>query len=90
MDTELFLFPILNLQNGALTDWFFDPNGKVIQFLSYEGSFTATNGPANGMTSTDIGITEESNAAVGSSLQLIGAGFMPILHGNQLQLLTMP
>jgi hypothetical protein len=26
--------------------------------LSYEGSFTATNGPANGMTSTDIGIAE--------------------------------
>jgi hypothetical protein len=56
--------------------------------LSYEGSFTATNGPANGMTSTDIGIAEESNAAVGSSLQLIGAGFTySILHGNQLQLL---
>jgi hypothetical protein len=43
--------------------------------LSYEGSFTATNGPANGMTSTDIGIAEESNAVIGSSLQLIGAGF---------------
>jgi hypothetical protein len=26
--------------------------------LSYEGSFTATNGPAIGMTSTDIGIEE--------------------------------
>jgi hypothetical protein len=59
--------------------------------LSYEGSFTATNGPANGMTSTDIGITEESNAAVGSSLQpMVLDLFMPILHGNQLQLLTMP
>ena len=68
--------PILNLQNGAPDGLaLVDPNGKVIQFLSYEGSFTATNGPANGMTSTDIGITEESNAAVGTSLQLIGAGF---------------
>jgi hypothetical protein len=34
-------------------------------------SFTATNGPANGMTSTDIGIAEKNNAAVGSSLQLV-------------------
>ncbi|MBC5842151.1 endonuclease [Flavobacterium sp. F-380] len=68
--------PILNLQNGAPDGLaLVDPNGKVIQFISYEGSFTATNGPANGMTSTDIGITEESNAAVGTSLQLIGAGF---------------
>jgi hypothetical protein len=35
-----------------------NPSGKVIQFLSYEGSFTATNGPALGMTSTDIGVSE--------------------------------
>jgi hypothetical protein len=39
-----------------------------VQFLSYEGSFTATNGPASGMTSTDIGIAESSTAVVGNSL----------------------
>jgi hypothetical protein len=38
------------------------PSGKVIQFLSYEGSFTATNGPAIGMISTDIGLAEASTA----------------------------
>ncbi|MGO4820742.1 MULTISPECIES: endonuclease [unclassified Flavobacterium] len=67
---------IPGLQNGAPDGLaLVDATGKVIQFLSYEGVFTATNGPANGMTSTDIGIAEESSAAVGTSLQLTGAGF---------------
>jgi endonuclease I/chitodextrinase len=67
---------IAGLQNGSPDGIaLVDPSGKVIQFLSYEGSFTATNGPASGMTSTDIGIAEASSAAVGTSLQLTGAGF---------------
>ena len=31
------------------------------QFLSYEGVFTATNGPASGVTSTDIGVAESGS-----------------------------
>ncbi len=34
------------------------PDNSVIEFLSYEGSFTAVNGPAAGMTSVDIGVSE--------------------------------
>ena len=45
-----------------------------MQFLSYEGSFIATNGPANGMTSTDIGVSEGGSGPVGESLQLQGTG----------------
>jgi hypothetical protein len=69
-------FPISGLQNGS-------PDGialvntctnTVIQFLSYEGSFTATNGPASGMTSTDIGVSETGTTPVGESLQLTGSG----------------
>ncbi|UKN01735.1 hypothetical protein K6119_18585 [Paracrocinitomix mangrovi] len=44
----------------------------VEQFLSYGGSFTATDGPAVGVTSTDIGVTEGSGTAAGESLQLTG------------------
>ncbi|CAH8293345.1 endonuclease I [Mariniflexile fucanivorans] len=66
---------ISGLQNGSPDGIaLVDNNGTVIQFLSYEGSFTATNGPAANMVSTDIGITEESSAALGTSLQLIGKG----------------
>ena len=44
------------------------------QFLSYEGSITATDGPANGETSTDILVSESGSTAVGHSLQLSGTG----------------
>lgn len=47
---------------------------QVIQFLSYEGTFTAVNGPAAGMTSTAIPVQETANTPVGYSLQLQGFG----------------
>lgn len=50
-----------------------DNLGRVVQFLSYEGVMTATNGPANGLTSTDIGVSQD-NATVGLTLQLTGTG----------------
>jgi plastocyanin len=46
----------------------------VIQFLSYEGSFTATNGRAQGLISTNIGVSESATTPVGFSLQLGGVG----------------
>ena len=49
-------------------------NDDVVQFLSYEGSFTATDGPANGMTSTDIGVDQEPAPAAGNTIQLLGGG----------------
>ena len=50
------------------------PGDNVVQFLSYEGSFTATDGPANGLTSTDIGVAEGGGTQIGESLQLTGTG----------------
>lgn len=51
-----------------------DNTDTVVQFLSYEGSFTAADGTAVGMTSTDIGVSETSSTSVGDSLQLTGTG----------------
>jgi len=78
---------IPNQQNNFGTIWFAHaglqngPDGlalingsSVIQFLSYEGSFTATAGTANGMSSTNLPVSESSTTAVGSSLQLEGTG----------------
>jgi len=45
-----------------------DANGALVEFLSYEGTFAATNGPANGKTSVDIGVAENGEA-IGNSLQ---------------------
>ena len=44
----------------------------VYQFLSYEGDFEAVEGPAAGLRSIDIGVTEDSNTIAGDSLQLSG------------------
>ena len=68
-------YPSNGLQNGSpdgialVTD-----QGVVVQFLSYEGSFTAVGGPADGMTSEDIGVSEASSTPIGESLQLVGVG----------------
>lgn len=66
-------FAFLGLQNGAPDGIALYDGTAVVQFLSYEGSFTATDGVANGMTSEDIGVAE-IGTDVGESLQLGGAG----------------
>jgi len=50
-----------------------DNHGVVIEFLSYEGVFAATNGPATGLTSTDIGVRELGNEPAGMSLARSGS-----------------
>ncbi len=63
------------IQNGAPDGVaLIDASGIVRQFLSYEGSFTASSGPAAGVASTDIGVSEGSATPAGQSLQLAGTG----------------
>ena len=64
-------WPISGIQNGAPDGFSLSNTTSLCEFLSYEGTFLATNGPALGVTSTDIGVSEGTNA-VGTSLQLIG------------------
>jgi len=66
------------LQNGN-PDGFalVDNTGTVVQFLSYEGFFTAVGGAADGLISTDIGVIQTGDATldpIGASLQLSGTG----------------
>ncbi len=69
------ILPANGLQNGAPDGIaLVDNNNVVLQFLSYEGSITATDGPASGLTSTDIGVSESSSTPVGASLQVSGEG----------------
>jgi hypothetical protein len=64
-----------SIQNGAPDGLCVDYQGTVIagQFLSYEGTFTPTSGPAIGITSIDIGVLEVGEPD-GLSLQLSGSG----------------
>jgi predicted extracellular nuclease/endonuclease I len=67
--------PSSGIQNGAPDGVaLVDLDGQVIQFLSYEGSFTAAEGPAAGMLSVDIGQSESGSTPIGHSLQLSGSG----------------
>lgn len=66
---------ISGLQNGAPDGIaLVDAGNALVQFLSYEGTFTASNGPANGIASVDIGVLESGSGAAGQSLQLKGSG----------------
>ena len=68
-------YPSNGIQNGAPDGIaLVDPSATVVQFLTYEGTFAATNGPASGLTGTDIGVFENGTDAVGLSLQLTGTG----------------
>ncbi len=67
-------YPADGIQNGSPDGMaLVNGGGQVVEFLSYEGTFAATNGPALGMTSVDIGVLE-NGAPVGQSLQRSSAG----------------
>jgi len=68
---SLFVVDPGSLQNGAPDGLALVYLNTVIEFISYEGSFTAAEGPASGMTSVDIGVSESSSTAIGESLQLV-------------------
>lgn len=68
-------FNVAGIQNGSPDGVaLVDNSGDVVQFLSYEGSFTASSGSAFGLTSENIGVSETSSTPVGHSLQLRGTG----------------
>jgi hypothetical protein len=73
--TLVFSYPIDGIQNGSPDGIaLVDATDAVVQFLSYEGSFAAVGGPADGLVSTDIGVQEGSSTPAGHSLQLVGSG----------------
>jgi len=69
-------FPSNGIQNGSPDGIALVNGSTVVQFLSYEGTFTAVGGPANGMMSTDIGVSEAGSEPAGQSLRLTGSGSM--------------
>lgn len=72
--TKWFPLPFDAFQNGAPDGLALVRSGVLVQFLSYEGTITATNGAAIGTTSVNIGVLETAGTPVGQSLQLTGTG----------------
>jgi DNA/RNA endonuclease G (NUC1) len=62
-----FTYPVDGIQNGPQDGFaLVDNTGALVEFRSYEGVLTATNGPAAGLTSVDIGASEGSGGPGGS------------------------
>ena len=62
-------YPQNGIQNGSPDGIaLVRPDGSVAEFISYEGVFTASDGPAAGMMSSDILAEEASSSPVGGSL----------------------
>lgn len=73
--TLSFAYPVNGIQNGAPDGIALVAPGAVLsQFLSYEGTFAGVGGPAAGVSSTDIGVSEAGSEPLGQSLRLTGSG----------------
>ncbi|MCF8363023.1 MAG: carbohydrate-binding protein [Prolixibacteraceae bacterium] len=78
---SIYTFYTYNANAGE--DWILNENagialvheGNVIQFISYDGTFEALDGPAEGMISTDMGVSQKQSPQDGWSLQLVGQGY---------------
>jgi len=64
-------YPANGIQNGSPDGLALVGPSGVLEFLSYEGTFTATNGPASGTSSTDIGVSESGSGPAGESLSRV-------------------
>jgi DNA/RNA endonuclease G (NUC1) len=73
--TLVFNYPVDGIQNGPADGMALMNGSTVVEFLSYEGTLVAQNGPAAGMTSVDIGVSEGTSSAVGRSLQKDAIGW---------------
>ncbi len=68
-------FAFGGLQNGSPDGLaLVDSLGNVLELISWEGTFTATDGPALGLDSLSLPVGEDSATPVGSSLARVGNG----------------
>lgn len=72
---RFFFKDIAGIQNGSPDGIALIVEGSVKDFLSYEGTFTAVGGPADGMRSSNIGVSQNGATPAGlRSLSLVGSG----------------
>ena len=75
---QVYSVSLAGIQNGSPDGLALAFNSTILQFLSYEGEFTANEGPALGMMSSDIGVSQNSTHEAGSrSVGLAGEGSDP-------------
>jgi DNA/RNA endonuclease G (NUC1) len=71
----VFPLPVNGIQNGEADGWaLINAQGQVTELTSYEGTFTASSGPAAGLTSTATQASEAVAPSTGKSIQRAGNG----------------
>lgn len=89
--TAVSVFTIDNeVQNGPDAIALVDERNNVLDFISYGGTVTAIDGPAEGQTATLMGVVEDPNILPTNSLQLGGIGAQPADFGWQSSQLSTP
>ena len=67
---------VRGIQNGAPDGLaLVGPDGVAAEFWSYEGTFVASDGPAAGRRSTDLGASEDAATPAGTSLHRTASGW---------------
>lgn len=71
-----YVYPVNGIQNGSRDGWavYNKTTAQILEFMSYEGAFSATNGPAAGMTTTNIGVTQSGEPVGLAALGRGGSG----------------
>jgi len=70
-----YVFEPTQIQNGAPDGIALSGPSGLIEFFSYEGTFTAANGIASGVLSIDIGVSETNSTDPNGSLERSTSGF---------------
>jgi len=60
------------IQNGSPDGMSLSFQGVTCEFISYEGTITAVDGPASGLTSTDIGASQTNSTTCDETIQFFG------------------
>ncbi len=68
-------FDATGLQNGASDGFALVGPSGVIEFISYEGVITASGGAANGLTSTNLNVSEDGTGATTGSIQRVNCNY---------------
>jgi len=76
VDYDIYTWSPSSIQNGSPDGIAVTSGGNLVEFISYEGTFTAIEGPAMGVLSTDIGVSQNGSTPVGSSLSLTDNGWV--------------
>ncbi len=63
-----------SIMNGSPDGLSLDYQGTIVEFLSYEGTFTAVGGAADGSISTDIGVSQTNSSTCDRTLQIDNSG----------------